>query len=103
MLVAEPLVYPLGGASLLAPAAGIGIEVALDDRAVLVHDRLGRLHRRHLRREVVHLQVLVDGVPGNADDVAYSRDLLALPLQLSYSLYFGHADRHPLRPPSSNT
>ena len=103
VLVAQALVDPLRRVPLLAPAARVLLEVALDDRAVLVHDRLRRLLHRHREREVVSLQVLVDRVARDAHLAADPGDRLALLLELSYSLDLGHADRHPLRPPLLNT
>ena len=55
------------------------------------HAGLGARRGRPLR-EVLHREVLVDGVPGNLELPGYLGDRVALHPRLAYRISLGHAD-----------
>lgn len=92
-LVAQARPYAVGGAALLAPVALVLVQPALYERAVAVQHARPGAGRRRLLRQVVHRQVLVDGVSGNLELPGYLGNRVALHPQLAYRIRFGHADR----------
>lgn len=91
-LVAQAGPDAAGGVALLAPVALVLVEPTLDERPVAVeHAALGARGGRPLR-EVVHREVLVDGVPGNLELPGYLGDRVALHPELAYRICLGHAD-----------
>ena len=71
-LLDEPVVDPLGGVALLARGAQVGLEHPVDPGGVRVDRRVRPVcGRGRLRRQVLHVGVLGDGVAAEAEPAGY--------------------------------
>ena len=93
VLLPQPVIHLRGGVVLLAPAAHVAIEPGVYLPGIGREQlALGRPLLRHLRRQVLHPQILPDGrlrYPGLPRDRG---DALASPVPSSYTLNLVHAD-----------
>ena len=93
----------LCGMALLASAAHVVVEPGLDQGPVRVELRALRPPRGRLGAEVVHVAVLVDGVPAHAGLARDLGDAVPLPPQQAYRILIGHADHFLSGPPLVDT
>ena len=95
-LVEQPLVDSLGAMALLAPDVQVALEDRVDEGLVRVEYGAAPRLRGHLRREVVHGQVLADRRLRDPRPPLYLRVREPLAAHVAYTLDRRHVD-HPFR------